>query len=165
MNQFVATYFNNGHPGHLSRPGQLASGGAITTVATIDNSVLKRTNGLLELSGFGSVDNIDPLSTSQDDLIMVFGDERDQHQELVLFDQAFKESNVTFRINMQLHMAGISFEGVCTISFSTGEVKTCYVYIPDVGENNFTAVRFKNSKRSNSDVQTILRAFHIVLIQ
>jgi hypothetical protein len=165
INQFVATYFNNGNPGYLSRPGQLASGGSITTVATIDNRELNNSDGFLELSGFGSVDNIDPLSTSADDLVMIFGDERDQHQELILFDQAFNDSNVTFRIDMQLHPAVISYEGVCTISFSTGEVKTLYVYIPDVGENNITAIRFKNTKRSNSDVQTIIRAFNVVLVK
>ncbi|SFO22179.1 hypothetical protein SAMN05428949_4525 [Chitinophaga sp. YR627] len=165
MNQFVATYFNNGTPGYLSRPAQLSSGGSVTTVATIDNRELKNSDGILQITSFGSVDNIDPLSTSHDDLIMVFGDERDKHQELVLFDQVFTQSNVTFRIDMQLYPAAISYEGVCTIFFSTGEVKTLYVFLPDVNENNFTAIRFKNTKRSNSDVQTIVRAFNVVLIK
>jgi hypothetical protein len=167
INQALSTYVNSVNPGYLSRSGQVSSGGFITTAATIDNRELRNTDGIIVLSGFGRIDNIDEHAALPDDLVMLFGVDEDMQEEFVLFDKIFTTSgSVDFKIHLQLYLfGGQAYEGIYTASFSTGEVITKAVYIPNCGDNNFTTIRFKNTKISNSDIQINLQAFDQILLK
>jgi hypothetical protein len=149
---------NNGTPGHLSRPGSVAS------VATIDNRELANSDGIMQLSGFGEIYDIDPAAGEADDLVMILGADGDLQREVVLFDQVFT-GDTTFRIDIQFQLLGQSYYGISTVSFSTGEVITRSFEVSDCGANNFTTIRFRNTKLSSSGVKTAIRMFNVVLFK
>ncbi len=161
--QQVDSSLNNGGPGHLGRSGETAAS-FVATVATLDNRELANTDGVIQLSGFGMIYNVDPEAAAADDLVLVLGADRDQHQEFVLFDQVFN-CDTTFRIDIQFHLQGSTYTGVSTVSFSTGEVIIRPFEVPYAGSNNFTNIRFRNTKLSNSNVQTSVRAFNMLLFK
>ena len=156
--QQVDNTANNGTPGHLSRPGNVSS------VAVIDNRELALTDGIMQLSGFGMIYDIDPATGEADDLVMVLGAERDLQREVVLFDRVFT-SDTTFRIDIQFQLLGQSYYGVSTVSFSTGEVVTRSFEISNTGSNNFTAIQFRNTKLSGSGVKTAIQMFNTILFK
>lgn len=159
--QQVDNTTNNGTPGHLSRPW---TGDVISTVATIDNRELANADGIMQLSGFGTIEDIDPATGDADDLVLVLGADRDLQQELVLFDQVFT-SDASFRIDIQFQLYGQAYLGISTVTFSTGEVVTRSFEIQDAGANNFTAIRFRNTKLSGSSVKTAIRMFNAFLFR
>jgi hypothetical protein len=156
--QQVDNTANNGTPGHLSRPGSVA------TVATIDNRELANADGIVQLSGLGMIYDIDPAAAQADDLVMVLGAERDLQREVVLFDKTFT-SDTTFRIDIQFQLLGQSYQGVSTVSFSTGEVVTRPFEVSGAGGNNFTAIHFRNTKLSGSGVKTAISMFNVFLFK
>lgn len=156
--QQVDNAANNGTPGHLSRPGNIA------TVATIDNRELANADGIMQLSGFGKIYGFEPATEEADDLVMVFGAERDLQREVVLFDKIFT-GETSFRIDIQFQLSGQSYLGVSTVSFSTGEVVTRSFEVADCGANNFTAIQFRNTKLSGSGVKTAISMFNVVLFK
>lgn len=162
--QQVDNITNNGTPGHLSRPWNVFTGEAIASVATIDNRELTNADGIMQLSGFGMIYDIDPTIEEADDLKMVLGAERDLQREVVLFDQVFT-GDTTFRIDIQFQLVGQAYQGVSTISFSTGEVVTRPFEVSDCGGNNFTAIQFRNTKLSSSGVKTAIRMFNTFLFK
>ena len=162
--QQVDNTANNGTPGHLSRPWNVLTGEVITSVATIDNRELANADGIMQLSGFGMIYDIDATAGEADDLVMVLGAERDVQREVVLFDQVFT-GDASFRIDIQFQLLGQAYQGVSTVSFSTGEVVTRSFDISDCGGNNFTAIRFRNTKLSSSGVKTAIRMFNAFLFK
>jgi len=156
--QQVDNAANNGTPGHLSRPGNIA------TVATIDNRELANSDGIMQLSGFGTISYIAPSAEETDDLVMVLGAERDLQREVVLFDKAFT-GDTTFRIDIQFQLLGQTYYGISTVSFSTGEVVTKSFEVSDCGANNFTAIQFRNTKLSGSGVKTAISMFNVFLFK
>jgi len=156
--QQVDNAANNGTPGHLSRPGNIA------TVATIDNRELANADGIVQLSGFGTIYGFEPATEEADDLVIVFGAERDLQREVVLFDKVFT-GNTSFRIDIQFQLSGQSYLGVSTISFSSGEVVTRSFEVSDCGGNNFTAIQFRNTKLSGSGVKTAISMFNVFLFK
>lgn len=164
IGQQFSTYLNYGKPGYLSRGGQVSSGGFITTIATIDNRELKNSDGIVLLSAFGTFYSVDPQSALPNNLVMVFGDENDLHEELVLFDQRLT-GDLTYKIDMQFHLSGEAYEGICKVNLSTGESFVKGFGIPNCGGNNFTAIRLKTTRLSNSDVQITLQEFNHILLK
>ncbi|WP_298731674.1 hypothetical protein [uncultured Chitinophaga sp.] len=156
--QQIDNVANNGTPGHLSRPGNAAS------IAIIDNRELANTDGVVQLSGFGRIYDIDPAASTEDDLVMVLGTEKDLQREVVLFDKVFT-ADTTFRMDVQFHLQGQAYQGVSTVSFSTGEVVTRSFDVADCGSNNFTAIQFRNTKLSDSSVKTAISMFNVFLFQ
>lgn len=156
--QQVDNTANNGTPGHLSRPGSIAS------VATIDNRELANADGIMQLTGFGTIYDIDPSGENADDLVMILGGERDLQREVVLFDRIFT-GDTTFRIDIQFQLLGQGYYGVSTVSFSTGEVVTKSFEVADCGANNFTTIQFRNTKLSGSGVKTAISMFNVVLFK
>lgn len=156
--QQVDNTANNGTPGQLSRPGNVA------TVATIDNRELANADGIMQLSGFGMIYDIDPDAGEADDLVMVLGAEGDLRREVVLFDQVFT-GDTSFRIDIQFQLSGQAYIGVSTLSFSNGDVVTKAFEIPDVGGNNFSIIRFRNTKLSGSGVKTAISMFNTFLFK
>ncbi|KAA2239523.1 hypothetical protein F0L74_25320 [Chitinophaga agrisoli] len=163
--QQVDNSLNQGTPGHLGRSGDAAAGGVISTVATIDNRELANADGVIQLSGSGRISNVDPEAATADDLVLVFGADRDLHHEFVLFDQVFT-GDVSFRIDIQFVLAaGDTYTGISTVSFSTGEQITQPFNVFYTGRNNFTNIRFRNTKLSNSNVQTSVQMFNVLLFK
>jgi len=97
-----------------------------------------------------------------DNLLIVFGDETNRMQEVVLFDKVHP-IETSFTINFQLHQFANAYEGAFTINFSTGEQVTQYVYLPGCSDNNFTSIRFKNTKQSSGEIEITIRAFNVLL--
>lgn len=156
--QQVDNLANNGTPGRLNRPGNVAS------VATIDNRELANADGIVQLSGSGTIYDIDPAVEEADDLVMILGADGDLQREVVLFDRVFT-ADTTFRIDIQFQLSGQSYHGVSTVSFSTGEVVTRSFEVSDCGGNNFTAIQFRNTKLSGSGVKTAIRMFNVFLLK
>ncbi len=148
--------------GYVARGGQVEFGGLITTIVSLDNRELKKADGIIQLSLRGKISNIDPQSTLSDNLIMLFGDERDQHFDFLLFDQQFTE-DVTFTVDIQFNVVPYSYDGSYKVSFSNGESFLKPFFIPSGSENNFTAIRLKTTKQSNSNVFTELSEFNYIL--
>jgi len=165
IDQPFSTILNLGAPGYLSRSGQVSSGGFITTVATLDNRELKKSDGVIQLSAFGKIYGVDPQSTHPNDLVIVFGDERDLHEEFVLFNQPLPPQDLTYKVDIQFSLWGDAYYGTCTVNFDTGSSFMNPFFIPNCGGNNFTAIRLKTTKLSNSDVQTTLDGFSYLLLQ
>ncbi|UPK69529.1 hypothetical protein [Chitinophaga filiformis] len=164
IDQPFSTVLNLGAPGYLSRSGQVSSGGFITTVATLDNRELKRSDGIVHLSAFGQIYGVDPQSSLTNDLVIVFGDERDLHEEFVLFNQPLPPTDLTYKVDIQFSLWGDAYYGTCTVNFDTGVSFMKPFSIPNCGGNNFTAIRLKTTKLSNSDVQTTLDGFNYLLL-
>jgi hypothetical protein len=160
----ISNHPNNGAPGYFSARGRVFPAGAVCTVASIDNRELENADGFIELTGFGTIYNPNPNAACSDDLVMVFGDEANYQEEVVLFDKVLS-IDTSFNINFKFHQHASAYEGIFTVIFSTGEVITRYVMIPDCSNNNFTTIRFKNTKQSSRDLEITIAAFNVVLHQ